>query len=71
MTEAQKRAYILADNRLAENAGWDQELLALEVLKYIAESDLDFDLTVTGFETAEIDLLDQPAEFSYRWARRR
>jgi len=59
LTEAQKRAYILADNRLAENAGWDHELLALE-LKYIAELDLDFDLTVTGFETAEIDLLINP-----------
>jgi DNA modification methylase len=56
MTEAQKHAYLLADNKLAENAGWDQELLALE-LAYIAELDLDFDLTVTGFETAEIDLL--------------
>ena len=56
MTEAQKRAYILTDNKLAENAGWDQELLALE-LNYIAELDIDFDLTITGFETAEIDLL--------------
>jgi ParB-like chromosome segregation protein Spo0J len=36
MTEAQRRAYIIADNRLAENAGWDRELLALE-LSYITE----------------------------------
>jgi hypothetical protein len=56
MTEAQKHAYILADNRLAESAGWDRELLALE-LSYITELELDFDLTSTGFETAEIDLL--------------
>ncbi len=56
MTEAQIRAYILADNKLAENAGWDRELLALE-LQYIAELEVDFDLTVTGFEMAEIDLL--------------
>ncbi len=56
MTEAQKHAYILADNKLAENAGWDNELLAIE-LNYIAELDIDFDLTITGFETAEIDLL--------------
>lgn len=56
MTEAQKRAYILADNKLAENAGWDNELLAIE-LNYIADLDIDFDLTITGFETAEIDLL--------------
>ena len=56
MTEADKRAYVIADNKLAENAGWDRELLALE-LSYITELELDFDLTVTGFETAEIDLL--------------
>ena len=51
MTEVHRRAYILADNKLAENAGWDQELLALE-LAYISELDIEFDLTVTGFETA-------------------
>lgn len=56
LTEAHKRAYALADNKLAENAGWDPELIALE-LAYISELDIDFDLTVTGFETAEIDLL--------------
>jgi hypothetical protein len=54
LTQVQKRAYALADNRLAENAGWDQELIALE-LAYITELDIDFDLTLTGFETAEID----------------
>jgi len=56
LSEAQKRAYIIADNKLAENAGWDRELLALE-LSYISELDIDFDLTLTGLETAEIDLL--------------
>ena len=56
MTEAQKRAYIIADNKLAENAGWDRELLALE-LQYISELEVDFDLTITGFEAAEIDVL--------------
>lgn len=56
MSEAEKRAYVLADNKLAERAGWDSQLLALE-LKYLTEIDLDFDLTITGFETAEIDLL--------------
>jgi DNA modification methylase len=56
LSEAQKHAYIIADNKLAEKAGWDQELLARE-LSYISELDLDFDLTITGFETAEIDLL--------------
>jgi DNA modification methylase len=58
MTEAEKRAYVLADNKLAENAGWDRELLAIE-LKYLVELDFDFDVTVTGFETPEIDLLLQ------------
>ena len=51
--------YVIADNRLAECAGWDRELLALE-LQGLAEIDLDFDLEVTGFETAEIDLLIGP-----------
>ena len=58
LTPAQKRAYVIADNRLAELAGWDRGLLALE-LAYIAELDLDFDVTITGFETGEIDLLFQ------------
>ena len=58
MSEAQKRAYVLADNKLAENAGWDRELLALE-LQYLSELDLDFDLTITGFEAADIDVLVQ------------
>jgi len=56
MTEAQKRAYIIADNKLAANAGWDLELLAHE-LQCIWELDSEFDLTITGFDTAEIDLM--------------
>ena len=56
LSEAQKRAYILADNKLAENAGWDLEILALE-LQSLCDLELDFDLEVTGFETAEIDLV--------------
>ena len=54
--EAQVRAYVIADNKLAECAGWDRDLLALE-LQGLAEIDLDFELEVTGFETAEIDLM--------------
>ena len=51
LSEAQKRAYIIADNKLALNAGWDTELLALELggLK-----DLGFDLTLTGFSEEEL-----------------
>ncbi len=56
MTEAQKRAYVIADNKLAENAGWDTDLLAIE-LQYLVELDTDLDATITGFETPEIDLL--------------
>ena len=54
LTEAQKKAYILADNRLAMNAGWDEELLALE---FADLKDLGFDLEMTGFDSAEIDKL--------------
>jgi DNA modification methylase len=53
LNEAERRAYILADNKLAENAGWDRELLAIELQGLI---DLDFEVELTGFTTAEIDL---------------
>jgi hypothetical protein len=56
LTEDEVRAYVIADNRLAELAGWDGEILAIE-LQGLAELDLDFDLTITGFETPEIDIL--------------
>ena len=56
MSEAEIRAYVIADNRLAENAGWDRELLGLE-LQYLTDLDFDFDVTLTGFELPEIDLL--------------
>ena len=52
LTEAQKRAYVLADNKLAERAGWDRDLLALE-LGELAE--LGTDLGTLGFEAAELD----------------
>ncbi|MEZ5913468.1 MAG: site-specific DNA-methyltransferase [Paracoccaceae bacterium] len=57
LSEAQKRAYILADNRLAEQAGWDRDLLALE-LGELAE--LGVELPDLGFEAAEIDALLSP-----------
>jgi ParB-like nuclease domain len=56
MTLEQKRAYVLTDNKLAMNAGWDEELLA-EELKGLLEIDLDFDIGVTGFSIPEIDSL--------------
>ncbi len=54
LDEAEKRAYILADNRLAEEAGWDREMLAIELQGLI---DLDFSVELTGFDMAEVDLL--------------
>jgi len=54
MTEAEKRAYVLADNKLALNAGWDDDLLAAELGALMSE-DLDFDLGLTGFSIPEID----------------
>ena len=59
LTPAQKRAYILADNRLAELSGWDEKLLKIE-LEGINRLDCDLDLTLTGFETPEIDNFLQP-----------
>lgn len=56
MTPEQKRAYVLADNKLALNAGWDDQILA-EELRALSEIDLDFDIEVTGFAIAEIDSL--------------
>lgn len=50
----ERRAYVLADNRLAESAGWDRDILAIELQALI---DVDFDLDVIGFELAEIDVL--------------
>ena len=51
MSEAQKRAYIIADNKLALNAGWDNELLALELGEL---QGLGFDLALTGFSEDEL-----------------
>jgi len=56
MSEAQKRAYVIADNKLAENAGWDAETLAIE-LQALTEIDLGFDIENIGFHMGEIDLL--------------
>jgi DNA modification methylase len=56
MSPAEKRAYVLADNKLALNAGWDEELLALE-LKELMSADIDFGIDVTGFSIAEVDQL--------------
>ena len=53
LTDAQKRAYVIADNRLALNAGWDEEMLKVEFAEL---GDLGFDLELTGFDAKEIDV---------------
>jgi len=59
LSAAEQRAYIIADNRLAEKADWDRKLLAVELNALI---DLDFDVELTGFEMAEVDLILEGAE---------
>jgi DNA modification methylase len=56
LSEAQHKAFLIADNRLTENSSWDERLLG-EQLKVLSELELNFDLEVIGFETAEIDVL--------------
>ena len=52
LTEEQKRAYIIADNRLAEDAGWDKEMLKIELEEL---QNLNFDISLTGFEMDDFD----------------
>lgn len=56
LTETQKKAYILADNKLALNAGWDDDLLSIELLNL---RELDFDLDLIGFGEDELDQIIQ------------
>ena len=60
LTEDQIRAYVIADNKLAENAGWDKGILAIE-LEYLMTLE-DVDVTITGFEIPEIDVLLEGAK---------
>jgi len=55
LSEAQAKAFAIADNRLTENSRWDEQLLAQQ-LQELSLLNLDFDLEVTGFDTGEIDL---------------
>src|ERR1035437_5882912 len=54
LSATQKRAYILADNRLAEKAGWDEEILAVELQGLLADG---FEVVLTGFEAPDIDVV--------------
>ena len=67
LSEAQRRAYVIADNRLALDAGWDDEMLRVELKDLDA---VDFDLTLTGFDLDELAVLfdevqqpDSPDDF--------
>jgi ParB-like chromosome segregation protein Spo0J len=60
LSVAERKAYVLADNKLALNAGWDREVLAIELQGLI---DLGFDVEATGFALGEIEvILDEAAE---------
>lgn len=62
LSEGQKRALRLADNKIALNAGWDVEILKLE-LSELSAIDVDIDLSLTGFSSGEIDvILDGPVD---------
>jgi hypothetical protein len=54
LNQAELRAYVIADNRLAERAGWDKEILALELNGLM---DLNFDVEITGFDAPEIEMI--------------
>lgn len=59
LTEAQRKAYIIADNKLALNAGWDEEMLGLELADL---REMDFDLGLIGFDADEIEAALNPPE---------
>jgi DNA modification methylase len=57
MTETQKKAYVIADNRLALNAGWDNEMLTIELNELLADG---YALDILGFDAKELDALLEP-----------
>ena len=60
LSETERRAYVIADNKLAMNAGWDKEILAIELQALV---DLEFDVELTGFSLAEVDFaIDEAGE---------
>ena len=60
LSAQEKKAYVIADNKLAQMAGWDRELLAMELQELV---DVQFDIELTGFSNTEVDfLLDEAAE---------
>jgi hypothetical protein len=65
LSDAEKRAYVIADNRLAEKAGWDREILAIELHALV---DLDFEVELTGFGVGEIEIILDGSEKADRKA---
>ena len=59
LSDTQKRAYVIADNKLALNAGWDEEMLGLELAEL---REVDFDLDLTGFDGDAIEAFLNPPE---------
>ena len=62
LSESQKRAYVIADNKLALNAGWDDELLALEIIDLKEE---DFKIDLLGFTDEELTLINDAANKNF------
>ena len=62
LSEEQIQAYVIADNRLGELAGWDREILAIELQHLLTLDCADFDVEITGFEIAEIDAILEEAK---------
>lgn len=62
LTEAQRKAYVIADNKLALNAGWDEEMLGLELA---ALREINFDIDLTGFDADAIETLLNPQELDF------
>jgi DNA modification methylase len=61
LSPERKRAFMLADNRLAQLSSWDEDVLAVE-LKELSALDLDFHFEVTGFDTPDVDRMDHPVQ---------
>ena len=62
LTETQKKAYVIADNKLALNSGWDEELLALEIADL---KDEDFKIEILGFTDEELTLINDAANKNF------
>lgn len=60
LTEAQRKAYVIADNKLTENGGWDYDLLAVEIERL---KELEVDVDLTGFDAEELQVITQDVAF--------